>query len=520
MQDAERFAASLTEDGRYRLLVDAIADYAVYMLDRNGIVSSWNTGARRFKGYEADEILGQHFSKFYVDEDRESGLPQRALKQAETAGKFESEGWRVRKDGTRFWAYVVIDPIHDPHGNLIGFAKITRDLTERKQAETALEKARAALAHSQKMEALGRLTGGVAHDFNNLLMVVLGSLELLRKRLLGDEKLLALVDNAVQGAQRGASLTQRMLAFARRQQLSIELLDVRAMVFGMSDMLQRAMGPEVLIETRFPTRLAPVRTDVNQLETALLNLVVNARDAMADVRPQGGPVIITAREDHATPASGLPPGRYVCLSVEDKGCGMDANTLSHAMEPFFTTKGVGKGTGLGLSMAQGLAQQSGGQLFLKSVPGEGTIAELWFPAVVASPKDIPPAETMLPQARHADARPLNVLMVDDDALVLTNSIAMLEDLGHSVMGVDSGAQALTLLRGGAVFDLVVTDHAMPSMTGAELVATIRDEWPALPVILATGYAELPEGFVDSLATLHKPFSQAQAASAIASAVKP
>ena len=227
------YVASLTDEGRYRLLVEAVTDYAIYMLDVNGIVTSWNPGARRFKGYEEAEILGQHFSRFYTEEDRQAGLPAKALATAAREGKFEGEGWRVRKDGTRFWASVIIDPIRDPSQNLVGYAKITRDLTERREAQLALEQARQTLYHAQKMEAVGQLTGGIAHDFNNLLTAILGSLEIARRRI-GDPSITRLIDNAIRGAQRGATLTQRMLAYARRQELNLQAVDIPALIRGMT----------------------------------------------------------------------------------------------------------------------------------------------------------------------------------------------------------------------------------------------------------------------------------------------
>lgn len=364
------------ESSLYRLLVDAVTDYAIYLLGPQGDVTSWNTGARRLKGYEEAEILGQHFSRFYTEEDRAAGLPERALRLAANAGRFEQQGWRVRKDGTRFWASVVIDPVVDDTGALIGYAKVTRDITEARDRELALGQAQEALFQSQKMEALGQLTGGIAHDFNNLLMVVLGSLEMLRKRLPADPRISPLLDNAIQGAQRGAALTRRMLAFARRQQLSLEPVDLLALIRSMAELLQSSLGSKVHIETRFPLWLSPVMGDTNQLELAVLNLAVNARDAM----PDGGTLIIEARA-HTLDAQlhGLSPGDYVCLSLRDTGEGMDAATLARATEPFFTTKAPGQGTGLGLSMVHGLAEQLGGRFVLTSTRPGGTTAQLWLP---------------------------------------------------------------------------------------------------------------------------------------------
>jgi PAS domain S-box-containing protein len=642
MKEAERLQGSAAEDRRYRLLVEAVTDYAIYMLDPDGIVSSWNPGAQRFKGYEASEILGHHFSRFYTDEDRRSGLPQAALQIAAREGRFEREGWRVRKDGSRFWAQVVIDPIREASGKLLGFAKITRDLSERKAAEEALrrseeqfrllvdgvsdhaiymldpqgrvtswnlgaqrikgyhrdeiigesfvrfysqedrdngepqraleiaaregryekegprvrkdgsqfwanvvihrikaadgtllgfakitrdvtdrraaqqelEEAREKLFQSQKMEALGQLTGGFAHDFNNLLMAILGSLELLRKRLPDQRRLTRLIDNAIEGAQRGATLTQRMLAFARRQKLEPEPLEVSTLVRGMTEFLQRSIGPSTPIETRFPPSLPLIHADANQLELALLNLAVNARDAM----PGGGPIIIAAREETVgrNHTCSLKPGPHVCLSVTDTGEGMDAATLARAREPFFTTKGIGKGTGLGLSAVHGVMEQLGGGLVLKSEKGKGTTAELWLPVEEADRLAAHRRAGYATEPAPASAmRSLVVLAVEDDSLVLMNTAAMLEDLGHAVLEASSGDEALDILRRERHIDVVITDQGMPRMTGAQLIEIIKADWPNLPIILATGYAECPAGTGPEVAKLDKPFGQADLARAIA-----
>jgi nitrogen-specific signal transduction histidine kinase len=382
------------------------------------------------------------------------------------------------------------------------------------QAQQALELAREALFQSQKMDALGQLTGGVAHDFNNLLTAILGSLELALKRLPEDPKLRTLIDNAIQGAQRGASLTQRMLAFARRQELKTEAVDAPALVRGMTELLQRSLGPSTRIETHFPLTMARVEADANQLEMALMNLVVNARDAM----PGGGAIILAAREETVSPGQvhPLPPGAYVCLSVTDEGEGMDETILSRAMEPFFTTKGTGKGTGLGLSMVHGMAEQSGGRFILKSRKGEGTTAELWLPAAAAAEAALPPRLAEI--TTDFAVRPLMVLAVDDDSLVLLNTAAMLEDLGHTALEASSGQAALDLLRQQGAVDLVIADYAMPHMTGTQLAQAIRAEWPQTPILLATGYAELPPGTVSDLPRLPKPFRQEDLARAIARTV--
>jgi PAS domain S-box-containing protein len=497
---------------QFKLLVQGVTDYSIYLLSLEGLVSSWNAGAERIKGFTSDEIIGQHFSRFYTDEDRQNGEPERALATAVRDGRFEKEGWRVRKSGERFWANVVIDAIHGDDGKLLGFAKITRDITERRDAQESLDRAREALFQSQKMEAVGQLTGGIAHDFNNLLSAILGSLELARRRVT-DESAGRLIDNAIRGAQRGAALTQRMLVFARRHDLNVQAVDIPMLVRGMTEMLERSLGPSVMIETRFPLTLSPVKTDPNQLEIALLNLMVNARDAM----PEGGLIVVAARPE--TVAAGhaqLQPGSYVCLSVTDAGEGMDEKTLAKAMDPFFTTKEVGKGTGLGLPMVHGLAQQSGGQLILRSQRDEGTAAEMWLP--IAKKPHAPLAEALPQSAPLKASQNLTILVVDDDALVLTNTSAMLADLGHKVFEAASAREALDILRRENAIELVLTDQAMPRVTGLQLIEAIGKDWPHLPVILATGFAELPSGVDPLQITLAKPFVQYDLAQAVEAAL--
>ncbi|HEY9238547.1 MAG TPA: PAS domain S-box protein, partial [Burkholderiaceae bacterium] len=333
-----RAAQDELQDSRqqFELLVQSVTDYAIYRLTPDGTVASWNAGAQRIKGYPPHEAIGSHFSRFYREEDRAADRPAAALRTAVVEGRFESEGWRVRKDGTQFWASVVIDPIRNAQGELSGFAKVTRDVTEKREAQRALERAREALFQSQKLDAIGQLTGGVAHDFNNLLMVVLSSLELLKRRLPADEKAQRLVDNAMQGARRGVTLTKRMLAFARRQQLDPVAVRVPELVGGMHDLLARSLGPTIRIELDLTAAPRPVFVDPNQLELAVLNLAVNARDAM----PHGGVLGISARLVSVTRAdAALAAGDYVRLAITDTGSGMTEETLAHAAEPFFTTKG-------------------------------------------------------------------------------------------------------------------------------------------------------------------------------------
>ena len=485
---------------QFQLLVEGVTDYAIFMLDPQGRVTNWNAGAQRIKGYSAAEIVGHHFSQFYTEEEKGAGLPATALKIAEQEGKFEREGWRVRKDGSRFLAHVIIDAIFDNTGDLIGFAKITRDITERKATE-------AVLLQAQKLDAIGQLTGGIAHDFNNLLMGVLGSLELLRKRLPEDPKAHSLLENAYTAAQRGNALTKRMLAFARQQDLSHSLVAVPALVRAMTELLQRTLGPSVRIETSFPVQLSSVWIDPNQLELAILNLAINGRDAM----PAGGAILIDAHELTVgeNDAAGVKAGNYVNLRVVDSGSGMNEETLRRATEPFFTTKGVGKGTGLGLSMVHGFAEQSGGKLFIRSGVGMGTTAELWLP--VADAQAHMQAHSQAKPKTNDEAapaiNPLTVLAVDDDYLVLTNTVAMLDDIGHTGIAASSAKEALAILRQIKNVDLVVTDQAMPYMSGTQLAEEIKKEWPNLPVILATGYTDFADGKASDLPTVSKPFTQ-------------
>lgn len=493
---------------QFRLLVQSVTDYAIYMLDHRGRITNWNLGAQRIKGYLPEEVIGRHFSCFYTPEDREAGEPARGLAAAEREGRFEKEGWRVRKDGSRFWANVVIDPIRDSDGRLIGFAKVTRDITHRIEAERELERARQELFQAQKMESLGHLTGGVAHDFNNLLTVIIGSLGLLKKRLPGDQRTADLLQNALEAAQRGANLTQRMLSFARKQRLDPQPCAIPDLLRGMTDLLIHSLGPSVSIETRFPLDLDLGLTDANQLELSIINLATNARDAM----PNGGRIVFSA-SNQRVPADNphrLAPGNYICLSISDTGSGMDEETLRRAVEPFYTTKGIGRGTGLGLSIVDGLAEQLGGRLTLESQPGVGTTANIWIPAVPRTPESARTGNGATPQAPSESERvrlSCRVLVVDDDPLVLNNTAAMLEDLGCSVLKADSGSLALEILTATPELDILLTDQAMPRMNGSQLVERVMAQGRPLKMALATGFAEKIEGAAAQLPKLAKPFGQ-------------
>jgi signal transduction histidine kinase len=393
-------------------------------------------------------------------------------------------------------------------------ARANAELESRVEQRTReRERALAQVHEMQKLESLGQLTGGVAHDFNNLLMAILGNLDLLKKRLPNDPKLLRFVDGAIQGAERGSNLTKRMLSFARRQDLKPEIINIADLVSGMTDMLGRSLGPAIEITTEFEADLPACRVDPNQLELAILNLSLNARDAM----PLGGTLRITARREVVSDGDlpGLVAGRYVCLTVRDTGAGMEEATLKRATEPFFTTKGVGKGTGLGLSMVDGLAAQSGGAMRLTSQLGVGTAIELWLPesADVVS-ADCPSVAS----SGQESAGGYRILVVDDDPIILEGTTAMLEDLGHSVVAAASGPQTLQLLQSDSRFDLIITDHAMPNMSGAELIRHIRSDWPAIPVVLASGYVELPGDIDPTTPRLSKPYRQADLASILSSLV--
>jgi signal transduction histidine kinase len=372
----------------------------------------------------------------------------------------------------------------------------------------ARERAQAALLQAQKIDALGQLVGGVAHDFNNLLMAVIGNLDLLSRRLGDDARLRRLLDGAIEGARRGATLTQRLLAFARKQELKAQATDLRSLVKDMLGLIEGSVGPMVRVEFEAEGTVPAVNVDPNQLEMALLNLAVNARDAMTS----GGSLKIGLTVDDIRDERqlGIKPGRYGVITVRDSGDGMDSETLSKAIEPFFSTKGVGKGTGLGLSMVFGLAQQSGGALRLESAPSEGTTAKLWLPIA----DEALAASESVSSVIHASAR-ARILFVDDDLLIAGSTVALLEDLGHEVIEVHSADAALRLLQDGMPTDLLITDHAMPGMTGAELAREVRLQRPELPILLATGFAEFEGDHVNDLARLAKPYTQAQLADEIA-----
>lgn len=465
---------NLSEDRRFQLLVRAVTDYAIYMLDREGYVTNWNAGAEAIKGYSAEEIIGQHFSRFYTEEDRAAGAPGQALRLALEEGKYEREALRVRKDGSLFWASVVIDPIYDENGQHIGFAKITRDITERKKAEEELEVTREALAQSQKLQALGELTGGIAHDFNNLLTVIAGASDFLLKHPnLPHEKQKRYLEAIAETVDRATSLTNRLLAFGRRQSLKPVVLDLSARLDAFAEMVGRMLGSPIRISLDLQSENARVEVDVAQLESALLNAVVNARDAM----PEGGQLTIgTCDCEH----DGRPA---VCINLTDSGKGIPRDVLARVFEPFFTTKEVGKGTGLGLSQIHGFAAQAGGRAEIDSREGEGTTVRIILPRT-DKPMTEQEAEAQGPSIPHG----LKVVLVEDNRQVRDFASQLLKDLHCNVVAVESGSEALRLCEREAP-DLVFSDVVMPGLGGLELARRLAETSPGLPVLLATGYSD-------------------------------
>ncbi len=637
--EATTAASDVTADWQHRetsfaLLVGSIIDYAVFMLDPNGIISNWNAGAERIKGYRAEEIIGAHFSRFYTPEDRAEGVPAMALATAKRDGRYSAEGWRVRKDGTRFWAMVVIDPIID-HGVLVGFAKVTRDITERRKVEVALieseylargvidtaldgfvqldegglivrwnpqaetmfgwswqqaigqslstlvvsaagrdrfvetVRARSAarpqtgdqiemidregrkilvelsisslllnggrrtnifirdlsekvlieeqLRQAQKMEAVGQLTGGLAHDFNNLLQGIIGSLNLIQARMdagqVGDVG--RFVDGALNSANRAAAMTHRLLAFSRRQPLDPRPVQANALLLSMQDLLQKAVGERITLEFELATDLWTTLCDPNQLESAVLNLSLNARDAMSRA---GGRLLIRASNVGADELQTVDKwheasnGENIRIEVSDDGVGMSAEVVNHAFEPFFTTKPSGQGTGLGLSMVYGFARQSTGFCHVDSRPGVGTTVALYLPRHTGA------AET----GGKTAAAPTTVsgsgekvLVVEDERLVRDIVVEVLHQIGYAASEAADGETGLTLLQSDEPFHLLISDIGLPGMNGRVLADKARELRPDLKVLLMTGYASdtsAPEAYGAGMELITKPFTVAALAS--------
>lgn len=481
----------MASEARYRRLIDAVIDYAIFQLDAEGHVLTWNTGAERIKGYTADEIVGQHFSRFYTEEDRLAGVPGKVLAAAATEGRFEAEGWRLRKDGSRFRALVIIDPIKDDDGKIAGFVKVTRDVSERYEAQRVLKETQEQLAASQKMEAVGQLSGGIAHDFNNLLMIVLGNLETIEryaKSLPGPHpNLRRAVTNALRGANRAATLTSRLLAFSRRQALSPRPIELNKFLSGAAEFMRRSLGEAVEIEAVGSAGLWQVEADPNYLETALLNLAINARDAM----PRGGKITIEAAniyadEDYCRVNPEVTPGPYVAICVSDTGSGMSPEVVSHAFEPFYTTKEPGHGTGLGLSQVYGFVKQSGGHIKIYSEVGHGTTIKIYLPRFFGKRETEESEDERLASGEENGE---TILVVEDDNDLRDYITEVLRGLGYRVRAVADAAAAMPLLeQKDRTIDLLLTDVVMPGPSGRELGQYSRSIRPELPVLYMTGYS--------------------------------
>jgi PAS domain S-box-containing protein len=475
---------------RFRMLVQGVRDYAIYMLDVGGIVTNWNAGAEAIKGYKATEIVGNHFSRFYTEQDRAAGEPARALATALWEGKYESEAQRVRKDGTPFWASVVIDPIFDETGKHVGFAKITRDITARHDAEQELEEARAALFQSQKLQAMGALTGGVAHDFNNLLTVIRGSAELLQRVDLTEEKRRRYLDAIIDTSDRATVLTSHLLAFGRRQSLRPEVIDLNICVDALGEVLARTLGSRIEVVLKLEPMLWAVEADPTHLETALLNAAINARDAMDG---EGRLTISTFNCPE-------PDGDMVCVSIADTGSGMPKEVIDRAFEPFFTTKPVGKGTGLGLSQIHGFAAQTGGRAEIESVKGKGTTIRLALPRTHNSLASVTVGERATKVTKE-----LKILLVEDNPQVCEFASHLLGELGCQVVSATNAEDALVALE-HQDFDLLFSDVVMPGTGGLELARLTRARRPDLPILLATGYSEeLSEKASLEFQVIRKPY---------------
>ncbi|HLH98811.1 MAG TPA: PAS domain S-box protein [Xanthobacteraceae bacterium] len=514
----------LESERRFRHLVEAVVDYAIFRLDKDGIVATWNSGAERIKGYAADEIIGQHFSRFYTEEERAAGAPAKELATAAADGRFEAEGWRVRKDGTRFWASVVIDPIRDDGGELVGFAKVTRDITERMETQRILAETRERLAVSQRMEAVGQLSGGIAHDFNNLLMIIHGNVEVAQRaaRALGTPaaNIQRSLAHAMRGVQRATALTHRLLAFSRRQPLDPKVLDLNKYLPGVGDFLQRTLGETIELEVAGAGGLWPIEVDVPQLESSLVNLALNARDAM----PSGGRLTVEAMNqvlDHEYSRINpeVPAGQYVMISVSDTGHGMTPEILSRAFEPFFTTKEIGQGTGLGLSQVYGFVKQSGGHVKIYSEAGMGTTFKLYFPRSGEQGHAIEEAD-ILPAGTQRSER---ILVVEDDKDLRAYLIEILRDLNYGAIAAQDAVAALGILEQPDIrVDLLLTDVVMPGMNGRELANRALQLRPGLKILFMSGYsrnAVVHQGRVDrGVNLIQKPVSMSELAARIRDAL--
>ncbi|QLC25150.1 PAS domain S-box protein [Parasphingopyxis algicola] len=481
----------------FKTLINGLRDHAIYMLSHVGRITNWNAGAEQIKGYTAEEVLGQHFSIFFTDDERGRGVPDQILEQARVAGRYREEGWRLRKNGEKFRAEVSIQAIHDEHGEIRGFGAITRDITEQYDAKRNLAAAQEALNQSEKLRSLGELTGGIAHDFNNLLTVVRGSAELLKSQTLSADKKTRHIDAIVETADRAAELTGQLLSFARQQPLQPKRIDLNDLISGMSELMRRTLGGGVSILQTPSSGLWEVRADPTQLENLILNAAINARDAMDGA---GTLTLATHNVDGKE-------GDEVCLSISDTGSGIEPELLERVFEPFFTTKGPGKGTGLGLSQAYGFAAQSGGRLEISSEVGSGTTLSLYLPRAEAKPN-------MNDAARRRKAgrdvpRGTRVLLVEDSRTVAVFAQSLLEDMGCDVMHAKNAEEALIALENEPdEFDIIFSDIVMPGLSGLDLAAQVRSQKPTLPILLATGYSEAAaRGEGSEFPILPKPYKR-------------
>ncbi|RAR54627.1 PAS domain S-box-containing protein [Paraburkholderia unamae] len=507
--------AVLESERRFRLLVQGVTDYSIFMLSPEGVVTNWNLGAARIKGYEAAEVVGTHFRRFYTAEDAALGLPERGLEIATHEGRFETEGWRVRKDGSRFWANVVIDAIRDEAGQLVGFAKITRDVTERKIAQEQLDEARAALLQSRKMEAIGKLTGGVAHDFNNVLQVLRGNLELLERRHGRDRWSRERLDRAIDAVEQGANLASQLLAFGRRQSLQPTPVNLATMLKNMDDLLRRALGELIHIETVVAGGLWNTLVDPNHLENVVLNLAINSRDAMSG----GGKLTMelanaTLDSHYSALPEDVPEGQYVLLAITDAGCGMPQEVMDRAFEPYFSTKPAGEGTGLGLSMAYGFVKQSGGHMKIYSEVGHGTTVKIYLPRTMEAV-----AEEGVSNAPQAAGGSETILVVEDDRRVQSTVIETLVELGYTVLKADDAQSAMVIVKSGVRIDLLFCDVVMPGpLRSVDMVKMATRHLPGLKVLFTSGYTQnaiIHGGRIDpGVHLLSKPYSREELATKI------
>ena len=510
ISDRKAAHEALRESERqFRLLVEGVTDYALFMLDPNGVVTSWNAGARRIKGYPAGEIIGQHFSRFYSERDRAGGVPARALQIAAAEGRYEAEGWRVRKNGERFWANVVIHPIRDEDGSLAGFAKITQDITKKREAEMALQKAQEYRGRAQRMEALGHLTGGVAHDFNNLLMIIGGFTQTLKKLAGQDPKGLRAVEAIDNAVEKGQSLTRQLLTFSRRQTLNPVVTGIAERISAFRKMLGSSDAGNVKLIADVPPEVWPVKADVSEFELALLNITLNARDAM----PEGGVITITAenvtlkRED----SPGQLEGDFAAITIADTGSGIPEEILPKVFDPFFTTKGGTKDPGLGLSQVHGFAHQSGGTVSIESKLGRGTRVTLYLPRARSLP------ERVAGEAANQAVGTGKALLVDDNRDVLEVSALYLRELGYEVDTLDSAAPALKAIERES-YSVVVTDVVMAGMDGIDLAQAIRKKQPNMPIVLVTGYSKVPPSVGEEFVLVRKPYQLDDLSRAIGTAM--